>query len=100
VLDIVGPAWNYILLRGIYTSKKSGSLFFRLKPDAAALIILAICFLIETAQYFKLYEARFDPYDYLAYVSLLLPVYLIDKYIFAGNYRPERSPAITGQGDA
>jgi hypothetical protein len=80
VLDIAGPAWIYILLRGQYTSKQSGFLSFKFSPEMAASLILGICFVIETSQYFKLYVAHFDPYDYIAYVSLLLPFFLIDKF--------------------
>jgi hypothetical protein len=42
--------------------------------------IIAACFLVEGAQFFGLYEAHFDPFDFLAYVSLLVPCYLIDKW--------------------
>ena len=87
VLDIVGPAWNYILLRGLYTSKKSTFMSLKFTPETAAFIILGTCVLVETAQYFKLYDAYFDPYDFLAYVSLLLPCYLLDKYLL--NRFPE-----------
>ena len=81
VLDMVGPAWNYILLRGLYSPKNSSFLSLQFTPGKAALLILGICFLIETSQYFEIYGAHFDPYDYVAYGSLLLPVYLIDKWL-------------------
>ena len=87
VLDIVGPAWNYILLRGLYTSNKSTFMSLKFTPETAAFIIFGTCVLVETAQYFKLYDAYFDPYDFLAYVSLLLPCYLLDKYLL--NRFPE-----------
>ena len=80
VLDMAGPAWNYILIRGQYSDKQT-FFFFRFSPEFALLLIVGICFLIETSQFFKLYTAHFDPWDYLAYVSILIPVYLIDKYI-------------------
>ncbi len=79
VLDMVGPAMGYILLRVQYTSKESTFLSFKFTPELAVLLIFGICFVIETSQYFKFYEARFDPYDYVAYISLLLPCFLIDK---------------------
>jgi hypothetical protein len=80
VLDMAGPAWNYILIRGQYSAKQT---FFslRLSPELALFLIAGICFLIETSQFFKLYKAHFDPWDYLAYISILIPCYLIDKYI-------------------
>jgi len=81
VLDIVGPAWNYILLRGLYTSNKSTFMSLKFTPETAAFIIFGTCVLVKTTQYFKLYNAHFDPYDYLAYGSLLLPCYLLDKYL-------------------
>jgi len=81
VLDMAGPAMGYILLRVQYTSKESTFLSFKFTPESAALIIFGICFAIETSQYFKLYEAHFDPFDYVAYISLLVPCFLIDKWL-------------------
>ena len=81
VLDMVGPAMGYILLRVQYTSKQSTFLSFKFTPGLTALLISGICFLIETSQYFNLYDSYFDPWDYLAYISILIPCYLIDRYI-------------------
>ena len=81
LLDMVGPAWIYILLRVLYTSGSSSFLSLKLTPIAAFLSIFGICATIETSQYFKIYDAHFDPYDYIAYTSLLLPIYLLDKYL-------------------
>lgn len=81
VLDMVGPAMGYILLRVQYTSKQSTFLSFKFTLGLTALLISGICFLIETSQYFNLYDAYFDPWDYLAYISILIPCYLIDRYI-------------------
>jgi len=81
LLDIAGPAWGYVLLRTQYIPGDSGFLSIRFSSEMALMVILIICFLIETAQYFEIYDAHFDPYDYLAYISVLLPVYLIDKYV-------------------
>ena len=80
VLDMAGPAWNYILIRGQYSAKKT-FLSFRFSPEFALFLVVGICFLIETSQYFKLYNAHFDPWDYIAYVSIVIPCYLIDKYV-------------------
>ncbi len=88
VLDMVGPAWNYILLRVLYTSKTSAFLSLKFTPETAFLSIFGMCALIETSQYFKIYDAHFDPYDYLAYASLLVPIYLLDKWLL--NYPKER----------
>lgn len=81
VLDMVGPAMGYILLRVQYNSKQSTFLSFKFTPESAALLIFGICFVIETSQYFKLYEAHFDAYDYVAYISLLIPCFLIDRWL-------------------
>ncbi len=80
VLDIVGPAWNYILFRGLFTgyTENTWTRFFTSKTTL--FIFLIVCFSIETAQYFNLYEATFDPWDLLAYVSILIPVFLIDLH--------------------
>ena len=81
LLDIVGPAWIYILVRCQYSSKTSKFMSLRFSPEKALLSIFSVCALIETGQYFKIYDAHFYPYDYLAYASLLLPIYLIDKWL-------------------
>jgi len=91
VLDIVGPAWNYILLRGIYHSQNTSFLFIKFSPEGAVLLIMAICFIIETSQYLNFYNAYFDPYDYLAYVSLLLPVYFLDKHFSSSRGKESKS---------
>jgi hypothetical protein len=79
VLDMVGPPWGYILLRGVFSRVQPAMLSRRLNPERALLLIVGICGLIEAAQYFHLYEAHYDPYDFLAYVSLILPAYAIDR---------------------
>lgn len=79
LLDIAGPAWGYVLLRAQYKAGDSGFLSIRFSPEGALLTIVIICFAIETAQYFELYRAHFDPFDYLAYISGILPVYLFDR---------------------
>jgi len=81
VLDITGPAWCYILIRGQYKSADSTFLSIRFSPELAAIIITGVCIIIETSQYFDLYDAYFDPYDYLAYVSGVLPLFIIDKWL-------------------
>lgn len=81
VLDITGPAMGYILLRVQYSSKKSTFLSFKFSPDQAAILIIGICILVETSQYLNLYDAHFDPFDYLAYCSGVLFFYIIDKWV-------------------
>lgn len=82
VLDITGPAWNYILFRGLYRSYRDTAWKRFFTPKMTLLIFLIVCAAIEGAQYFKLYEASFDPWDFLAYVSILIPVFLIDSYLY------------------
>ncbi len=78
VLDMVGPAWNYILFRGLFTSKANNAWTRFFTPKRTFLIFLIVCFAIETAQYLKIYDAVFDVWDLLAYVSILLPLFIID----------------------
>jgi len=80
LLDMFGPAWNYILFRGLFTSYAENAWTHFFTPKSTLFIFLSVCVLIESAQYFKLYDATFDPWDFLAYVSILLPVFLIDFY--------------------
>ena len=79
VLDIVGPAWNYILIRGLFAKNQTTFISTFFKPEVALGSIIAACFLIETAQFLNLYEAHFDYFDFLAYISLVVPFYIIDK---------------------
>jgi hypothetical protein len=79
-LDIVGPAWNYVLLRGLFSRTQPAMLSRLLTPEAALVLIIAARFLIEAAQYLQLYESHYDPFDFLAYVSLVVPCYMIDRW--------------------
>ena len=80
VLDITGPAWNYILCRGLYRNyiENAWTRFFT--PYRTLLIFLIVCTGIEIAQYLKLYDATYDPWDFLAYISILVPVFILDIY--------------------
>lgn len=80
VLDMTGPAWNYILFRGLFTSYAENSWTRFFTPKRTLSIFLAVCFAIEGAQYLNLYDATFDPWDLLAYVSILVPIFLLDSY--------------------
>ena len=93
VLDIAGPALGYSLIRAQYKSSKATFLSLRFSPELAVILIVGICILIETSQYLELYESYFDPYDLLAYVSAIIPIYIIDKLIIARrkHYRSDRS---------
>ncbi|MCF8267449.1 MAG: hypothetical protein K9I69_05140 [Ignavibacteriales bacterium] len=80
VLDMTGPAWNYILFRGLNTGYADNVWTRFFKPKSTVIIFTSVCILIETLQYFKVYDSTFDPWDFLAYASLLFPVYIIDSF--------------------
>jgi len=81
VLDMVGPAWAYVLFRGLYTTKADNILTRFFTPYKTLIIFLTVCFGIETLQYFKIYNSTFDFWDLLAYTSILVPLFLIDSRI-------------------
>ena len=85
VLDMTGPAWNYILFRGLYTAKANNAWTHFFIPKRTLLIFLLVCIVIETAQYFNLYDATYDPWDYLAYISILIPLFFIDSKQISQN---------------
>lgn len=89
-LDLFGPAWIYILIRGLFSRTQPAMLSSALNPEAALLLVAAACFLIEGAQYLGFYDAHYDPYDLLAYLSLLVPCYAIDRWLL--NRRSLRYP--------
>jgi len=80
VLDMVGPAWNYILFRGLFTSKSENVWAQFFKPKRTLFIFMFVCAGIEVTQYFELYEATYDPWDFIAYVSILIPLFILDSY--------------------
>jgi len=80
VLDMTGPAWNYILFRGLFTGYTENTWTRFFTPIKTLLIFLLVCIGIEGAQYFNLYNSTYDPYDFLAYISILIPLFLIDSY--------------------
>lgn len=93
VLDMTGPAWNYILVRRLshgYT-ENAWTRFFT--PTRTLVLFVAFAYGVELAQYLELYDSTFDPWDFLAYVSLLLPAYLVDA--LATGRRRESSPGPT-----
>ena len=85
VLDITGPAWNYILFRGRFTSKVDNRWTRFFTPKRTIVIFLAVCFGIEGMQYLKLYDATFDPWDFMAYTSVLVPLFIIDQVTYEGR---------------
>jgi len=81
VLDMTGPAWNYILFRGLYTSQAENVWTTFFTPVKTFFIFMAVCVGIEGAQYLNLYESTYDPWDFLAYASILVPLFLLDLYL-------------------
>jgi hypothetical protein len=79
VLDMTGPAWNYILFRGLFTSWADNRWRRFFTPMRTVIIFLLVCFGIEAAQYFELYDSTFDSLDLLAYVSILIPLFVLDS---------------------
>lgn len=81
VLDMTGPAWNYILFRRLFHgwSDDVWTRFFT--PLRTLVIFVFVAFGIEFIQYLELYDSTFDPWDLLAYVSLLVPLSLVDHLI-------------------
>ncbi len=88
VLDITGPAWNYILIRGLFTPTKTTALSRYFTPEITIIFIIGTCYLIEFCQYIELYDSHYDPYDFLAYVSGVLPCYIADKWSGRQRSRP------------
>ena len=80
VLDMTGPAWNHILFRGLFTYKADNVWTRFFSPQRTLYVFLFVCAGIEVAQYFSLYEATYDPWDFLAYVSFLVPLFIIDLF--------------------
>ena len=79
VLDMTGPAWNYILVRGLFTGYKDNTWTRFFTPNKALILMLIVSFGIESLQYFKVYDSTYDPWDLMAYVSILIPLYLFDS---------------------
>jgi hypothetical protein len=80
-LDMAGPAWNYILFRGLFTGKTDNMWTRFFTPVRTLVIFVVVCFAIETMQYFGVYAATFDPWDFPAYLSLLVPVFVVDMFL-------------------
>lgn len=85
VLDMTGPAWNYILFRGLFTSYSNNAWTRFFTPKSTLTIFLLVCFVIETMQYLDIYDSTFDPWDLLAYCSILIPLFLIDLVLIKQN---------------
>lgn len=80
ILDITGPAWNYILFRGLFTTYANNKWTQFFTPTKTLIIFIIVCYGIEAAQYFNFYDSTFDPWDLVSYISVLTPLYLLDQY--------------------
>ncbi len=87
VLDMAGPAWNYILIRGLFAEGQRTAISRFFTPIRALLFVVSLCFVIEFMQFLKLYESTFDPCDLAAYVSLVLPCFVADSALLARKKR-------------
>lgn len=75
---MTGPAWNYILFRRRFTSKADNLWTRTFTPINTLVLFILVCFGIEGAQYLDWYDATFDPWDFLAYISILVPLFVLD----------------------
>jgi len=91
VLDITGPAWNYILFRGLFTAHADNTWTRVFTPKKTLSIFLLVCLLIEWAQYFEIYAATYDPWDFVAYISILIPLFILDSIQLNYNVAKEGS---------
>lgn len=82
-LDIAAPAWIYIGIRGLARRSQSTRPPWFLPPETVLFFIISVCFLVEAAQFLGLSAGHYDPYDLLAYVALLVPFYIIDRWLLA-----------------
>ncbi|PLX09859.1 MAG: hypothetical protein C0596_00835 [Marinilabiliales bacterium] len=84
-LDAFGPAWNYILFRGLFTVEADNKWTRFWTPIRTFLVFIFFSFSIEILQYFEVYDSTFDPLDLLAYCLVLIPVFIIDFLIVKKN---------------
>lgn len=89
VLDIAGPAWNYVLFRRLSHAWADNRWTRFFTPWRTFFLFTAFVYGVEGAQYLGLYESTFDPWDLLAYISLMLPLFVIDLHLQKRARRPE-----------
>lgn len=82
---MTGPAWTYILFRGRYTRRADNFWTRFFTPLRTVMLIVAASFAIEGIQYLELYEATFDPWDFAAYISILIPLWIVDQVTVEGR---------------
>ena len=92
--DLVGPAWLYIVFRGLAEPEKRNRLgrFIGATPERAAIILFAGSSATEIAQIYwpsGLFAGRFDPLDIVAFAIGLFPLYLVDTRLQASSRATE-----------
>ncbi len=83
LFDIVFPSYLYIFIRGIYQGKDVHQRLTRWSPSMVFGLLIGITFSMEICQYFGYYKGHFDPIDFFAYLSLLGPCYLADRWLLS-----------------
>ncbi|NQT61789.1 MAG: hypothetical protein HQ556_02420 [Candidatus Marinimicrobia bacterium] len=68
------------MIRGLFTTYTQNVWTRFFTPLKTVTIFLLVCFGIEIAQLFNLYDSTYDPWDFLAYVSILVPMFILDSY--------------------
>ncbi len=86
LFDIVFPAYLYIYLRGIFQEKHVHQWLRKLSPSMIFAMLIGITFIMEIGQYFGIYKGHYDPIDFLAYVSILGPCYLVDQWLLKNRH--------------
>ena len=81
VLDATGPAWSYILFRLRFTAWVDNAWTRFFTPTRTLVIFVLVSFGIEGLQYLDLYDSTFDPLDLVAYLSLMVPLYIVDRWL-------------------
>lgn len=82
--DMAFPAFIYIYLRkSLRTSEDHDS--SPIQPNLAVILAIGPASLLEFSQYFNWYKGTFDLIDFLAYASLVVLAYLIDRLEMASG---------------
>jgi hypothetical protein len=88
--DVVGPAWLYIVFRGLAEPTKRNWLgrILGSTPERAAAVIFVGSSVTEIAQIYwptGVFAGRFDPLDIAAFAVGILPLYWADKKFHAAS---------------
>ncbi|HSJ31511.1 MAG TPA: hypothetical protein VK933_08760, partial [Longimicrobiales bacterium] len=95
--DLVGPAWLYIVFRGLAEPEKRSRLGRALgaTPERAAMILFIGSSVTEIAQIYwptGVFAGRFDPLDIVAFAIGILPLYAADKVLSSTVRVPHPAP--------